>query len=248
MIMKELLAHLNFDPHTKTGIENITVWLAMLFYFLFLNFFVVPIAIPQQPENYALYLFVLFVPSATKLIFFSGDPILYRSNAEAKFFQKQLPDKHIAAKWSVPINKARDLWFKAYRRKESAEISITYEYGFTCRLIYYIWRLAALSAFIAGLFLFVQTAISYENIYHHWHSYDLKSLVASIKGIPNWKGKLFYFVHVSALAIYLKLANRPNSKSPTGVWAKWRDINDQHRGWIDEFDSFEAFKRFATQP
>jgi hypothetical protein len=140
--MKELLSLLNFDARTKEGITNITVWLAMLVYFLFLNFFVVPVDVSGEKPNYIFYLFVLFVPTAVRLIFFSGDSISFRNNSEANFFQRQFPHKYIETKFGIDKPLAQYLWFKALDKKsKEGAARKTFEYGYTCRLVYYLRRL-----------------------------------------------------------------------------------------------------------
>lgn len=243
--MKELLSLLNFDPKTQDGITNITVWLAILVYFLFINFFVVPISVPNEPANYTLYLFVLFVPAATKLIFFSGDPISHKQNPEATFFQAQFPDSYVAAKFKIEKPLAQHLWFKALdKRALDGEIKRTFQYGYTCRLVYYTRRLMGTFAILAVLFLLIDTGYIYWHVHHCWAGF--RAIWGSLSEIYNLKGRLFYLLHVGGIPIYLSVANKPKEQKPTGVWARWKHINDRNRAWIDDFPTLEAFRSFVT--
>lgn len=242
--MRELLSFLDFDTKTQDGITNITVWLAILVYFLFVNFFVVPVNVPNQPADYMLYLFVLFVPAATKLIFFSGDPILHKGDGEASFFQSQFPDTYIAAKFNIERPLAQHLWFQALDgRKGDEEIKRTYQYGFTCRLVYYIRRLTLAFTFASVLWLTGETAYLYRHMYHRWVGYA--GIGPSFVAINDLKGKLFYLLNVLGIALYLRFANKTGSR-PTGVWARWKHINDRNKAWLDQFSTLENFRSFVA--
>lgn len=243
--MKELLSFVNFDAKSQDGITNITVWLAILVYFLFVNFFVVPVNVPNQPSDYMLYLFVLFVPAATKLVFFSGDPISHKGDAEAAFFQAQFPDLYIAEKFKIDKPLAQHLWFQALDRRQTAgEIKRTYQYGYTCRLVYYIRRLTFAFATASVVCLLTETAYFYWHTYHHWVGWA--PIATSFGRLYDLKGKLFYLLHVAGISVYLRVANRTGSK-PTGVWARWKHINDRNKAWLNQFSTLEEFKSFATQ-
>ena len=213
-------------------------------YFLFINFFIVPITVPNEPANYSLYLFVLFVPAATKLIFFSGDPISHKQNTEASFFQAQFPDRYVATRFKIEKPLAQHLWFRALdRRAAEGEIKRTFQYGYTSRLVYYIRRLMLTFAALALLFLLLNTAYIYWHSYHRWAGFEAvwRSAIDY-----NLKGKLFYLAHVAGIPIYLSIANRPTGSKATGVWARWKHINDRNKAWVDQFGSLDEFKSFVN--
>jgi hypothetical protein len=242
--MKELLSFLNFDAKTQDGITNITVWLAILVYFLFINFFIVPVNVPNEPSNYSLYLFVLFVPAAIKLIFFSGDPISYKKNKEALFFQAQFPDAYIVERFKIEKSLAQNLWFTALdKRQAEGAVKRTYQYGYTCRLVYYTRRLMGAFAVLSGLYLLGDTAWIYLRSYHCWIGYP--AIWTSFATIYNLKGKILYLLHVGGISLYLFVANR-TGKEPTGVWGRWKHINDRNKAWVDQFVTLEAFQSFVA--
>jgi hypothetical protein len=217
--MKELLSLLNFDARTREGITNITVWLAMLVYFLFINFFIVAVDVSGGKPNYIFYLFVLFVPAAVRLIFFSGDSISHAQNAEARFFQAQYPDKYVASKFKIDKAAARYLWFRSLDKKlTEGVVKRTYEYGYTCRLVYYLRRLMAGFGIVSAGALVAATTWIYWRQGHCWHGF--RDIFNSFVAIPNFRGKGFYLLHLVLIFAYLTWANRPNEASPTGVWAK----------------------------
>jgi hypothetical protein len=245
--MNQLLGFLNFDAKTQDGITNITVWLAMLVYFLFINFFVVPINVPNDPANHMIYLFVLFVPAAVKLVFFSGDPISHSENSEALFFQAQFPDKYIETKFKIGKPLAQHLWFRALdKRASEGEIKRTFQYGFTCRLVYYIRRLMTTFAIVSVIFLIWQVGHAYWRTNHGWAGF--RPIWNSFVGISNLEGKAFYIMHVVTILVYLRWANKPTSTQPTGVWARWKEINERHKAWLDQFATLEEFKSYVDPP
>lgn len=243
--MKELLSLLNFDARTKEGITNITVWMAMLVYFLFINFFIVPVNVSGEKPGYIFYLFVLFVPAAVRLIFFSGDSISHASNSEAEFFQAQFPDRYIEDKFKVNKALAQHLWFRALdKRLDEGEVQRTYEYGYTCRLVYYLRRLMRGFALVSCAVLIFSAARIYLSQGHGWRGFG--ALVSSFSAIPGFRGKSFYVLHLLLIFAYLTWANRPSESNPTGVWRQWRSINNRSRAWVDQFKTFDEFQAFAN--
>jgi hypothetical protein len=245
--MKGLLSLFNFDPKTRDGITSITIWLTMLMYFLYISLFIVPISLPREPVNYTFYLFVLFVPAAVKLLFFSGDSISYRNNREARFFQNQFPDRYIAKKYGVSLPAAQHVWFKALDRRESeGEVQRTYQYGYTCRLIYHTRRIAFTFAVVSLLTLAAYTAVSYFRVIAASSPVPRSArLWESLLSVENLRGKLFYLAHVGGIAVYISIANKARDTAPTGVWARWKHINDRNKAWVDQFPSFESLRSFA---
>lgn len=241
--MKELLSLLNFDARTKEGITNITVWMAMLVYFLFINFFVIPVHVSGEKPNYIFYLFVLFVPAAARLIFFSGDSISYSQSSEAKFFQAQFPDKAVADKFGIDRTLARHLWFRALdKRLKEGEVERTYSYGYTCRLVYYLRRLMGCFSLVSLAIIFFSATRIYLAEGRCWHGWP--DLLNSVLAIPNFRGRAFYLLHLFLIFAYLTWANRPRLDKPTGVWRQWKDINDRQKAWLSQFSTLEQFRAF----
>jgi hypothetical protein len=243
-VFEKFTSLLNFDPRKKEGITNITIWLALVAYFLFIHLFVAPFSIDIAKENSFLYLFVLFVPSAVKLLIFSGDSLAQGKNKEAAFFQKQFPDQFIADRFSIQKSMAQHLWFRSLdRRDDEGEVQRTYQYGYTCRLVYYSKRISALFGFAGVAFLLINSAINYvENVVGAGDPWWLH-IGYSFAAVRNWQGKAFYCAHLLLLLGYLQLANRVSK--PSGVWARWEQINNRNKAWLQQFKTVEELKAFA---
>lgn len=96
-------------------------------------------------------------------------------------------------------------------------------------------------AVVSVLFLLGNAAYAYRHAYHHW--VGCAAIWSSFTAIYNLKGKLFYLLHVIGISVYLSFANKPGK--PTGVWARWKHINDRNKAWIDRFPTLEEFKAFV---
>lgn len=241
--LERMKRFLDFDPKTQDGLVNITTWFIILIYFLYLHLFIVPIRISKFEENYALYLFVLFIPAAIGLLLFSGDSIAYAENNEARFFQAQFPDKYVAEKFKIDMPKARLLWFKAVDKlKDEERIKRTFQRGYTCRLVYYTRR-AALAFFGVAIATLLLTSLwRYYSApeLHGWREFSVAFLQET-----NLLGKLFYVAHVGGLWIYFSTFHRPRMKNPSGVWIRWKEINDRNKAWIDRFSTLKEFEQFV---
>jgi hypothetical protein len=82
------------------------------------------------------------------------------------------------------------------------------------------------------------------NAWPYWTGFQ--AIWESFSQIYNLKGRLFYLLHVAAIPIYLSATNKPDNVKPTGVWARWKHINDRNKAWIDEFPTLAPFKSFVS--
>jgi hypothetical protein len=245
--VKNLLPIVNFDTKSQEGITNITIWFVLLVYFLFLHLFIVPILVSFEKDNYVLYAFLLFVPAATKLIFFSEDAIAYRTNADALFFQAQLPDKYIAEKYQIALPRARHLWFRAFDRRKDAnegEVLKTIQYGFTCRLVYHTKRISFFFLLLSTILFTASLGVRYLSV-HGWTWFGWKPLLGTFTEIPNWPGKLLYIAHLLLTFCYLANWHNSDGEKPTGVWIRWREVNLRNKAWIDRFATVDELQAFG---
>jgi hypothetical protein len=240
---------INFDTKSQEGITNITIWLTILIYALYIHFFIVTVNLPQEKQNYAFYLFVLFVPAAMKLLLFSGDPLANTNGKEARFFQSQFPDAIVAKHLNIDPDSARYLWFKACDRRQAEEDGAmlrTYQYGYTCRLVYYARRITAAFSILSITTLLFFSATSALGLRNAGNSTWYQLWWHAFLEISNLSGKLFYMLHVLGLLAFLSFANRADANNPTGVWARWKEVNDRNKAWVKQFQSAEELKAFGA--
>jgi hypothetical protein len=232
------------NPKTKDGLIAITALLVMLFHLLYLHLFA--IGFSRDDTNSLIYLLVLLVPLVSTLLF-ARDSIAFAHNAEAKFFQSQFPQKHLAAKFSIDDEQSAYLWFRMLDRvMDRPHIQRTYQYGYTCRLVYYSKRAALLFALVAA-------ATLVGTVWYRWVKEIPPYVVGwdrfweAIKAEPNLLGKAVYLAHLVLLWLYLRFANRPDTSNPTGVWARWKEVNARNRRWIDEeFSDIAILRAFVS--
>ncbi len=237
----------DFDPRTQDGLISITTWLLLVIYFLYIHLFIVAVDLQSYKPNYALYAFVLFVPAAVGLLVFSGDPIAHASNKEAKFFQSHFPDAYVAAKFKIDANLARLLWFKALDKVQGEGfVKKTYQRGYTCRLVYYSRRASI------GFFVLASLTLALRISWRYFTEQEFRSagwygIWPAIGAEENWVGKIFYLAHTFALWIYLTCGHKPDASNPSGVWARWKEVNDRNRAWIDgKFNTLDDLKSFTS--
>jgi hypothetical protein len=230
------------NPRSKEGLIAVTTWFVMLIYVLYLHLFVVQLG--RESANYLLYALVLIIPLIGTFLF-AGDSLAFGSSAEAKFFQKEFPDKHVAKKFGVEEAEARRLWFRALdRRLDDQLVKRTYQYGYTCRLFYYakravFWFALLTSVTLAGTIMYRLCKVIPLNVVGQDRVWE------AVKGEANLLGKVVYLVHLVGLFLFLKFSNRIDPRRPTGVWKRWREVNERNRKWVDQFTDLAALRLFA---
>jgi hypothetical protein len=265
---------LDFSTETKSGITNIATWMTLVMYGLFLNFYLVPIAIPSGSNRQLLYLFLAFVPQAVKLILFGGDSIAHANNTRSLFFRSQFPAKFVEEHYSLESSQASYFWFKLFDSPENPDKGRTTKYGYTCRLVYYLFYIACFFSLLSILFLgaelfqYLQQSPAVDPG-ERWYTHILRLGTTA----PDFSLKLLYLVHTALLSAYLGIANmvrvkgtwhnrpewyfwRPRREQmlksssitlePRGVWFRWKEINDRNKAWVsEEYSDLEALKQLA---
>lgn len=229
------------NPKTKEGLIAITTILVMLLYLLYLHLFVIEFR--RDDANSLIYLLVLLVPVVSTLLF-ARDSIAFAENADAKFFQAQFPQKYLAKRFALDDDEASYLWFRALdRAMDRPHIQRTYQYGYTCRLVYYTKRAVTLFALVTlATLIGTMWYRCVKEIPQYVVGWD--RFWEALKGESNLLGKSVYLAHLVLFGLYLTVGNRPNRSKPTGVWARWKEVNDRNRRWLDEFKDRPALMAF----
>jgi hypothetical protein len=262
-LSESLLGKLDFSVDTKSGIANITTWITMIMYLLYLHIFLLPLKLPNEKGSYLPYLFVAFVPQAVQLILFGGDSLAHARNKQSMFFQSCFPGVYLARKYSLPLSKGNLLWFAAFDQKiMTKNRERTYKYGYTCRLIYHLYYICMF--LIAASFGVILCHIAWE--YFHGKVPLLGSLAMAFKATSTPLMKAIYLGHLVLLAIFLRWSNRVTITAPNGgrlstanrlsylfsrealqkavdsqrvdfrvggVWVRWEEINGRNREWLE---------------
>lgn len=233
------------NPTTKSGLIAITTYLTMVIYVLYLHLFVVQIS--KDSANYLLYGLVLLVPVVSTLLF-GSDSIASASNSEATFFQSQFIDAYIAKKFGIDAAKARLVWFRALDRlKDEGFVRRTYQYGYTCRLIYYVKRVAKYFVLLSVLTILAESSYRFFVVPNPGVG-TLRHFFDAVRLESNLLGKAVYLTHIIGLWGFLGFGNSADSKKPTGVWRRWVEINDRNRAWVDSLPSLADLEAIATRP
>jgi hypothetical protein len=85
------------------------------------------------------------------------------------------------------------------------------------------------------LVIIAQAAVKFHQ--EHYAGMGFWNIYHSVAHIADIKGKILYLVHMATISVYLLATNRPNGAKPSGVWARWKHINDRNRAWIDQFET-----------
>lgn len=240
--MKEFIKEIIglIDPETRKGLLFLIgasiIALATLFCFAYVGSLPVvqTIALQLNLPKWV-YGIALLIVEYILFVVISSDDTLYYGNPEknrfTRAFQKDLPSKHLAAVLNVDIETAKQLWFDEFNKwgdvthERHEDRQRTFQRGFSCRFVYYLWVVCRLLLALSVLWLGV------EAILVIWASYEIPKLEAKLAIA------LLLIVFLTALGFF----NRTSNTNPTGVWRRFSEINKRHCAWIDEnIDLFKA--------
>jgi hypothetical protein len=103
--------------------------------------------------------------------------------------------------------------------------------GYECRAVYYIQWLSFWCFIVSMLALAVLACLS-------WLGHlDLSSFY-SFRNASLIVPRILFPVFLLGLWLYLGMTNKPEHDNPTGVWRKWKEINDILKAWWDENQKF----------
>ncbi|MBE0480062.1 MAG: hypothetical protein IBX68_03690 [Dehalococcoidia bacterium] len=170
---------------------------------------------------------------AADLLHLNRDPLQHRGarqNSRAAFFHAQWPRKYIAARYGLPAPVARDRWLSEFRRWKDGDnpnhqyFAASWRAWFECRMTYYLhWFLirALLLSVLALLALFVLSLTGPGTGFYSLNDPWLAAV------------RLAFPLVILGLHVLVAAGNRPGPDNPTGVWLRWKTVNDALKDWWD---------------
>lgn len=164
------------------------------------------------------------------------DPIAYprsKSGQHASFFQSQLPKLHIQREHSLPAEQARQAWLSVFRQWNSESHPNHPYYAtclrrrYACQAIYHMqWvSLLAFLLYVVALIVLAVLSTFAGSALPSFYTFDNHALAAARIAFPVLPLGIYF---------YLRATNRPDPDNPTGVWLRWKEINDSLKAWWDQ--------------
>jgi hypothetical protein len=229
-LIKELTSLI--DPETRKGLLFLTGTSILALTALFFTGFVgtVPgahdvlkqFSLPDWAYGlmFLLLVYVLFVVIASDDTLYYGNP---KHNRFARAFQRNLPSKHLSVALGTDNETATYLWFNEFNKwgdpknERHEDWKRTFQRGYSCRLIYYLWVFGRNLLCLCGAWLAVEAFLFF---YYG-------------RPVANIEAKITVVLVIVLLILSLGICNRTKAGSATGVWRRFDEINERHCSWID---------------
>ena len=189
----------------------------------------------------ALLSFLVLV--AVDILLLTEDPLQHSrsdNNRHIRFFQAQFPRTYIQQRYDLPAPEARRRWLSVLRQWKS-EAHPNHHYFVTslraryaCRTVFYLQRTLIWLSLLSFIALIALAVLS-------WGGVDLPRYYSLESGGLLAARVIYPFILLGAY-VYLRMSHRPDRESPSGVWLKWRVINDLLKAWWDENEGAAAGK------
>ncbi len=201
----------------------------------FLLLYVVDLAVDDWVADIPRMLLPLLALSAVSLLLLSEDPLQYSRSAGSRhisFFQSQFPRVYIQQQYNLTAPEARQRWLTVLRQWRDENhpnhfyFTALLRRRLECRLVFYLQRVLVWLSFLSFVALVVLAVLSEVEALDLPRFYSLDNTALTMARI------ILPFV-LLGLYVYLRVANRPDRDNPTGVWLRWKEINDQLKDWWD---------------
>lgn len=179
------------------------------------------------------------------LLLLAEDPLQYsrsKSNRHIAFFQAQFPRIYIQRQYNLPAREARQRWLSVLRQWKD-ENHPNHVYFVTllrarhgCRTVFYLQRVLIWLTLLSFVALAILAGLSW------WGGLDLPSFY-SLQNDSLTAARIVFPFLLFGLYLYLRVGNRPDQENPTGVWLKWRWINDLLKAWWDQNEGASIKRR-----
>ena len=148
------------------------------------------------------------------------------------FYRSQLVQAHIQERCGVSAQDARQRWLGELRQwKDESHPNHSWFVAlllarYECRMVFYLQRLLLPLAALCFLALAVLAAMDWGSAgLSPFYSFDNTGLTAA---------RMVFPLLLLGGYLYLRAGNVPDPDDPTGVWLRWREINDEIKAWWDE--------------
>jgi hypothetical protein len=210
---------------------------------VFLLLYVIDPAFNDLQTGVAVALMSFLVLSVADILLITEDPLGHSrsvNNRSTAFFQAQFPRIYIQERYGLPAPEARRRWLSVLRQWKDEDhpnhhyfvtlLKARYE----CRTVFYLQRTLIWLSLLSFVALTVLAVLSWGDIdLPLYYSFESSGLLAV--------RVIFPFVLLGSYT-YLRISHVPDWDSPSGVWLKWKVINDLLKAWWDENEGIAAGK------
>ncbi|UCC60808.1 MAG: hypothetical protein JSV02_03020 [Dehalococcoidia bacterium] len=210
---------------------------------VFLLIYVIDLAFNDLQIDVAKAVLPFLVLSAVDILLITEDPLQHSRSDDNRyilFFQAQFPRIYIQKRYGLPAPEARRRWLSVLRQWKD-EDHPNHHYFVTllraryeCRTVFYLQRTLIWLSLLSFVALVVLAILS-------WGGVDLPLYYSFENGGLLVIRIIFPFILLGAY-IYLRVSHLPDWESPSGVWLKWKVINDLLKAWWDENEGTAAGK------
>ena len=230
------LSKILFSPETETGFRLRKGLSLGLLGLAFLFLYVIDYSFDNWQTDIPKLLLPIVALAMVDLLFLAEEPLQYPrpiSNRHASFFQSQFPRIYIQERYNLPAPEARQRWLNVFRHwKDENHPNHSYyatslRRRYECRSIYYLQWLSIRILLLSILALAVLACLTWCADLDLPRYYSLQN--AGLTGV-----RIAFPLILLGLYIYVRVNNRPDQDNPTGVWLRWKEINDKLKAWWDQ--------------
>ncbi len=170
------------------------------------------------------------------ILLLTEDPLQYSRSVTSRhiaFFRAQFPRVYIQRRYGLPAHEARQRWLGALRPwKDEDHPNHRYfvellRTRYECRTVFHLQRV------LKWISLLSFAALPILGFLTLWGGIDLPRFY-SLESAGLTVARTAFPVFLLLLYVYLRVDNRPEEDNPTGVWLKWKAINDHLKDWWDQ--------------
>jgi hypothetical protein len=200
----------------------------------FLFLYVIDTSLDNPRTDVPAALLPFLVLSAAAILLVTPDWIHSSRSADDRhvaFYRAQFLRSYIQQRYGLSAEDARQRWLGVLRRWRDAGNANHFYYTallrarYECRMVFYLQRVLVWLAALSLLALVVLAAVSWGGLdTPPFYSFDNQGLAAARIAFP---------LLLLGGTLYLRAANVPDPDRPTGVWLRWKEINDELKVWWD---------------
>lgn len=230
------LAQILFSAQTETGFRLRKGLLLGLLGIAFLLLYVIDYTFDNWQTDIPRLLLPLVALAVVDLLLLAEEPLQHpgsSSSRHASFFQSQFPRIYIQEEHRLPATEARQRWLSVLHQWKDENHPNHFYYATSlrrrheCRAVYYLQWLSIRVFLLSVLALAVLACLTWCGDLNLPRFYSLLNpgLTAARIAFP---------LLLLGLYLYMRVNNRPDQDNPTGVWLRWKEINDVLKAWWDQ--------------
>jgi len=230
------LSQILFSPETETRFRLRKGLLLGLLGLAFLSLYVIDYSFDNWQTDIPRLLLPLVALTMVDLLLLAGEPLQNPrtgSNRHASFFQSQFPRIYIQERYNLPATEARQRWLTVLRQwKDENHPNHSYyatslRRRYECRAVYHLQWLSIRIFLLSVLALAVLACLTWCGDLDLPRSYSLLNPGLTV-------ARIAFPLLLLGLYLCVRVNNRPDQDNPTGVWLRWKNINDVLKAWWDQ--------------